>query len=132
MSWLAPVFQLVHRIPEASLNYQKVPPGSAALSDLDQNMNEAESGSKLQRPWRPEEVTAFLLGLRPPVEARCWWCEQDAACWEKVLELLGVEMVLAEGLLLLQVLLDNLMLNPVSELSQAIRENTEQLAHKMK
>lgn len=33
---------------------------------------------------------------------------------------------------LFQVLLDNLMLNPVSQLSQAIRENTEQLAEKMK
>ncbi|TKS65070.1 Centrosomal protein of 170 kDa protein B [Collichthys lucidus] len=32
----------------------------------------------------------------------------------------------------LQVILDNLMLNPVSQLSQAIRENTEQLAEKMK
>ncbi|KAK1795645.1 hypothetical protein P4O66_001141 [Electrophorus voltai] len=31
-----------------------------------------------------------------------------------------------------EVLLDNLMLNPVSQLSQAIRENTEQLAEKMK
>ncbi|MEQ2234081.1 hypothetical protein ILYODFUR_028275, partial [Ilyodon furcidens] len=30
------------------------------------------------------------------------------------------------------VILDNLMLNPVSQLSQAIRENTEQLAEKMK
>lgn len=34
--------------------------------------------------------------------------------------------------LLFQVILDNLMLNPVSQLSQAIRENTEQLAEKMK
>ncbi|XP_053470330.1 centrosomal protein of 170 kDa protein B isoform X1 [Ictalurus furcatus] len=33
---------------------------------------------------------------------------------------------------LLQVILDNLMLNPVSQLSQAIRENTEQLTEKMK
>ena len=33
---------------------------------------------------------------------------------------------------LFQVILDNLMLNPVSQLSQAIRENTEQLADKMK
>ncbi|XP_068199142.1 centrosomal protein of 170 kDa protein B [Antennarius striatus] len=77
--------QLVHRIPEASLNYQKVPPGSAAVSDLDANMNEPEPGSKQRRPWNREEV-----------------------------------------------ILDNLMLNPVSQLSQAIRENTEQLAEKMK
>ncbi|XP_053193275.1 centrosomal protein of 170 kDa protein B [Scomber japonicus] len=77
--------QLVHHIPEASLNYQKVPPGSAAVSDLDANMNEPEPGSKQRRPWNREEV-----------------------------------------------ILDNLMLNPVSQLSQAIRENTEQLADKMK
>uniref|UniRef100_A0A8C4FA97 FHA domain-containing protein n=1 Tax=Dicentrarchus labrax TaxID=13489 RepID=A0A8C4FA97_DICLA len=77
--------ELVQHIPEASLNYQKVPPGSAAVSDLDANMNEPEPGSKQRRPWNREEV-----------------------------------------------ILDNLMLNPVSQLSQAIRENTEQLAEKMK
>ncbi|XP_028996443.1 centrosomal protein of 170 kDa protein B isoform X3 [Betta splendens] len=83
LSWLG--FQLVQHIPEASLNYQKVPPGSAALSDLDANMNEPETGSRQRRPWNRQEV-----------------------------------------------ILDNLMLNPVSQLSQAIRENTEQLAEKMK
>ncbi|KAF3703280.1 Centrosomal protein of 170 kDa protein B Centrosomal protein 170B [Channa argus] len=77
--------ELVQHIPEASLNYQKVPPGSAVISDLDANMNEPESGSRQRRPWNREEV-----------------------------------------------ILDNLMLNPVSQLSQAIRENTEQLAEKMK
>uniref|UniRef100_A0A3P9PDS5 Centrosomal protein 170B n=1 Tax=Poecilia reticulata TaxID=8081 RepID=A0A3P9PDS5_POERE len=77
--------ELVHRIPEASLNFQKVPPGSAAILDLDANMNEAEPTSLQRRPWNREEV-----------------------------------------------ILDNLMLNPVSQLSQAIRENTEQLAEKMK
>ncbi|XP_041661014.1 centrosomal protein of 170 kDa protein B isoform X3 [Cheilinus undulatus] len=77
--------ELVHHIPEASLNYQKVPPGSAVVSGLDANMNEPEPGSKQRRPWNREEV-----------------------------------------------ILDNLMLNPVSQLSQAIRENTEQLAEKMK
>ncbi|XP_060947953.1 centrosomal protein of 170 kDa protein B [Limanda limanda] len=77
--------QLVHHIPEASLNYQKVPPGSSVVSDLDANMNEPGPGSKQRRPWNREEV-----------------------------------------------ILDNLMLNPVSQLSQAIRENTEQLAEKMK
>uniref|UniRef100_A0A3Q3E278 Centrosomal protein 170Bb n=1 Tax=Labrus bergylta TaxID=56723 RepID=A0A3Q3E278_9LABR len=77
--------ELVQHIPEASLNYQKVPPGSAAVSGLDANMNEPEPGSRQRRPWNREEV-----------------------------------------------ILDNLMLNPVSQLSQAIRENTEQLAEKMK
>ncbi|XP_026861086.2 centrosomal protein of 170 kDa protein B isoform X2 [Electrophorus electricus] len=70
--------ELVHHIPEASLNYQKVPPGST--SPVDSNMNDSK-----RRTWTREEV-----------------------------------------------LLDNLMLNPVSQLSQAIRENTEQLAEKMK
>ncbi|XP_056150223.1 centrosomal protein of 170 kDa protein B [Lampris incognitus] len=77
--------ELVQHIPEASLNYQKVPPGSTAGLDLDTNMNEPQPGSKQRRPWNREEV-----------------------------------------------ILDNLMLNPVSQLSQAIRENTEQLAEKMK
>lgn len=44
----------------------------------------------------------------------------------------GVGFVELSLVLLLQVILDNLMLNPVSQLSQAIRENTEQLAEKMK
>ncbi|XP_030626462.1 centrosomal protein of 170 kDa protein B [Chanos chanos] len=75
--------QLVQHIPEASLNYQKVPPGSAGAMEQDSNMND-QDGSK-RRPWNREEV-----------------------------------------------ILDNLMLNPVSQLSQAIRENTEQLTEKMK
>ncbi|XP_036438286.1 centrosomal protein of 170 kDa protein B [Colossoma macropomum] len=75
--------QLVHHIPEASLNYQKVPLGSSSPVDQDSNMNEQEGFKR--RPWNREEV-----------------------------------------------ILDNLMLNPVSQLSQAIRENTEQLAEKMK
>uniref|UniRef100_A0A3P8TPM9 Centrosomal protein 170B n=1 Tax=Amphiprion percula TaxID=161767 RepID=A0A3P8TPM9_AMPPE len=78
--------ELVQHIPEASLNYQKVPPGSTAVSELDANMNEPDPSSKQRRPWNREEF---------------------------------------------QVILDNLMLNPVSQLSQAIRENTEQLAEKM-
>ncbi|KAK0133927.1 Centrosomal protein B [Merluccius polli] len=77
--------ELVQHLPEASLNYQKVPPGCTTVLDLDANMNEAEPGSKQRRPWNRQEV-----------------------------------------------ILDNLMLNPVSQLSQAIRENTEQLAEKMK
>lgn len=44
----------------------------------------------------------------------------------------GVGFVELSLVLLFQVILDNLMLNPVSQLSQAIRENTEQLAEKMK
>ncbi|XP_016087318.1 centrosomal protein of 170 kDa protein B-like isoform X2 [Sinocyclocheilus grahami] len=75
--------ELVQHIPEASLNYQKVPPGSTSPIDQDSNMNDHESSRR--RPWNREEV-----------------------------------------------ILDNLMLNPVSQLSQAIRENTEQLAEKMK
>ncbi|XP_063078280.1 centrosomal protein of 170 kDa protein B [Engraulis encrasicolus] len=74
--------QLVQHIPEASLNYQKVPPGSLSPLEPDTNMNDQESR---RRPWNREEV-----------------------------------------------ILDNLMLNPVSQLSQAIRENTEQLTEKMK
>ncbi|XP_041131484.1 centrosomal protein of 170 kDa protein B-like isoform X4 [Polyodon spathula] len=75
--------ELVQHIPEASLNFQKVPPGSTGLKkELDQNMNDRDLK---RRSWSREEV-----------------------------------------------ILDNLMLNPVSQLSQAIRENTEQLAEKMK
>ncbi|XP_045863422.1 centrosomal protein of 170 kDa protein B isoform X4 [Meles meles] len=79
--------ELVQRIPEASLNFQKVPPGSLSSRDLDQNMNDRceDSLASKTRPRSREEV-----------------------------------------------IFDNLMLNPVSQLSQAIRENTEHLAEKMK
>ncbi|XP_037250805.1 centrosomal protein of 170 kDa protein B isoform X9 [Falco rusticolus] len=79
--------QLVQHIPEASLNYQKVPPGSVELKDFDQNMNDnrEEDASRKTRTRNREEV-----------------------------------------------IFDNLMLNPVSQLSHTIRENTENLAEKMK
>uniref|UniRef100_A0A8C3YDT2 Centrosomal protein 170B n=1 Tax=Catagonus wagneri TaxID=51154 RepID=A0A8C3YDT2_9CETA len=79
--------ELVQRIPEASLNFQKVPPGSLSSRDLDQNMNDRceDPLANKTRPRNPEEV-----------------------------------------------IFDNLMLNPVSQLSHAIRENTEHLAEKMK
>uniref|UniRef100_K9J0N3 FHA domain-containing protein n=1 Tax=Desmodus rotundus TaxID=9430 RepID=K9J0N3_DESRO len=79
--------ELVQRIPEASLNFQKVPPGSLSSRDLDQNMNDRreEPLANKTRPRNREEV-----------------------------------------------IFDNLMLNPVSRLSQAIREDTEHLAEKMK
>ncbi|XP_032917758.1 centrosomal protein of 170 kDa protein B isoform X3 [Catharus ustulatus] len=79
--------QLVQHIPEASLNYQKVPPGSVELKDFDQNMNDnrEEEPSRKPRTRNREEV-----------------------------------------------IFDNLMLNPVSQLSHTIRENTENLAEKMK
>ncbi|NXF83148.1 C170B protein, partial [Sclerurus mexicanus] len=79
--------ELVQHIPEASLNYQKVPPGSVELKEFDQNMNDnrEEDPSRKMRTRNREEV-----------------------------------------------IFDNLMLNPVSQLSHTIRENTENLAEKMK
>uniref|UniRef100_A0A8C3L2T4 Centrosomal protein 170B n=1 Tax=Chrysolophus pictus TaxID=9089 RepID=A0A8C3L2T4_CHRPC len=79
--------QLVQHIPEASLNFQKVPPGSVELKNFDQNMNDNREDdlSKKTRTRNREEV-----------------------------------------------IFDNLMLNPVSQLSHTIRENTENLAEKMK
>uniref|UniRef100_A0A8D2CQU8 Centrosomal protein 170B n=1 Tax=Sciurus vulgaris TaxID=55149 RepID=A0A8D2CQU8_SCIVU len=79
--------ELVQRIPEASLNFQKVPPGSLSSRDFDQNMNtnREDALANRTRPRNREEV-----------------------------------------------IFDNLMLNPVSQLSHAIRENTEHLAEKMK
>ncbi|XP_059859800.1 centrosomal protein of 170 kDa protein B isoform X1 [Delphinus delphis] len=79
--------ELVQRIPEASLNFQKVPPSTPRSQDLDQNMND-----------RCEDP---LAGKTRPRNRE-------------------------------EVIFDNLMLNPVSQLSQAIRENTEHLAEKMK
>lgn len=50
--------QLVQRIPEASLNFQKVPPGALTSRDLDQNMNNSHEdafGNKT-RPRNREEA----------------------------------------------------------------------------
>lgn len=78
------LFQLVQHIPEASLNYQKVPPGSAAVLDLDANMNEPESSSMHHRPWKREEVTVFYLKLHSHVLSptvlnqnveQIWWSD---------------------------------------------------------
>ncbi|NWS77564.1 C170B protein, partial [Crotophaga sulcirostris] len=81
--------ELVQHIPEASLNYQKVPPGSVELKDFDQNMNDnrEEDSSRKTRTRNHSKLV---------------------------------------------VIFDNLMLNPVSQLSHTIRENTENLAEKMK
>ncbi|XP_073494751.1 centrosomal protein of 170 kDa protein B isoform X3 [Phyllobates terribilis] len=78
--------ELVHHIPEASLNYQKVPPGSIGLKDFDQNMNDNRDDDPIKRRARNREEVIF----------------------------------------------DNLMLNPVSQLSQTICFNTEVLTEKMK
>ncbi|KAM4662687.1 centrosomal protein of 170 kDa protein B-like isoform 2-T2 [Discoglossus pictus] len=78
--------QLVQHIPEASLNYQKVPPGSMGLKDFNQNMNDSREDDPSKRRARNREEVIF----------------------------------------------DNLMLNPVSQLSHTICTNTEVLTEKMK
>lgn len=52
--------QLVPRIPEASLNFQKVPPGSMNSHNLDQNMNDSR-----------EDALAHKTRPRNREEARC-------------------------------------------------------------
>ncbi|NXL16796.1 C170B protein, partial [Setophaga kirtlandii] len=91
--------ELVQHIPEASLNYQKVPPGSVELKDFDQNMNDSreEDPSRKTRTRNREEAGHLFLYFIYDM-----------------------------------VIFDNLMLNPVSQLSHTIRENTENLAEKMK
>ncbi|XP_029316034.1 centrosomal protein of 170 kDa protein B isoform X2 [Cottoperca gobio] len=76
--------QLVHRIPEAGLNYQRVPPGSTSTREAGQSSSDHEQNSRQRAQSRDE------------------------------------------------VIVDNLMLNPVSQITAAIRENTEQLADKIK
>ncbi|XP_076605274.1 centrosomal protein of 170 kDa protein B isoform X1 [Chaetodon auriga] len=75
--------QLVHHIPEAGLNYQRVPP-SSTTREPDQSASDHEQTSRRRDRSREE------------------------------------------------VIVDNLMLNPVSQVIMAIRENTEQLAEKIK
>lgn len=124
-----PCLQLVQRIPEASLNFQKVPPGPLSSRDLDQNMNDRceDPLANKMRPWNREEAgacpprpplqTAGLAAHRGP-SGQGWGVPRAPGrrtdTWSS------------------QVIFDNLMLNPVSQLSHAIRENTEHLAEKMK
>ncbi|KAB0398858.1 hypothetical protein E2I00_006052 [Balaenoptera physalus] len=119
------VGRLVQRIPEASLNFQKVPPGSLRSQDLDQNMNDRceDPLAGKTRPRNREEAgapprreLALGSGPRQGVEGT---------------GLPGASRRRADARSS-QVIFDNLMLNPVSQLSQAIRENTEHLAEKMK
>ncbi|XP_035529612.1 centrosomal protein of 170 kDa protein B [Morone saxatilis] len=76
--------QLIHHIPEAGLNYQRVPPSSTSTREPDQSSSDHEQPSRPRARSRDE------------------------------------------------VMVDNLMLNPVSQIIVAIRENTEQLADKIK
>lgn len=57
------VSKLVQHIPEASLNYQKVPPGSVELKDFDQNMNDnrEEDPSRKTRTRNREEAGHLFL-----------------------------------------------------------------------
>ncbi|XP_058470917.1 centrosomal protein of 170 kDa protein B isoform X2 [Solea solea] len=76
--------QLVQRIPEAGLNFQRVPPSSASRREPEQSSNDQERIGRQRAQSRDEVVV------------------------------------------------DHLMLNPVSQIIGAIRENTEQLADKIK
>ncbi|KAM3595584.1 uncharacterized protein V6R79_025653 [Siganus canaliculatus] len=76
--------QLVHQIPEAGLNYQRVPPRSTSTRDSDRGVSSPEQNSRRSAASKDEAPA------------------------------------------------DNLMLNPMSEIITAIRENTEQLADKIK
>ena len=60
----SPPLQLVQRIPEASLNFQKVPPGSLGPRDLDQNMNDRGEDAMANkiRPRNREEAGARTQG----------------------------------------------------------------------
>ncbi|NWW23045.1 C170B protein, partial [Falcunculus frontatus] len=85
--------ELVQHIPEASLNYQKVPPGSVELKDFDQNMNDSreEDPSRKTRTRNREEAGHLFLYFINDIALSC-----------------------------------------LSQLSHTIRENTENLAEKMK
>ncbi|XP_060938500.1 centrosomal protein of 170 kDa protein B [Limanda limanda] len=76
--------QLIQRIPEAGLNYQRVPPSSASMREPEPSSRDLEQNGR--------------EGARSSDE----------------------------------LVVDNLMLNPVTQIIVAIRENTEQLADKIK
>lgn len=64
-------------IPEASLNFQKVPPGSLSTRDLDQNMNDCREDplTNKTRPRNREEAgtpPAPSAGRAAPTGS-LWW-----------------------------------------------------------
>ncbi|XP_063803476.1 centrosomal protein of 170 kDa protein B isoform X3 [Pseudophryne corroboree] len=59
--------ELVHHIPEASLNYQKVPPGITAFKDFDQNMNDNRDDDPSKRRARNREEVIFDNLMLNPV-----------------------------------------------------------------
>lgn len=121
---LPPPPQLVQHIPEASLNFQKVPPGSLNSQDLDQNMNDRREDplANKTRPRNREEAGT------PPTPQLTWAGGGGA----EGAGLSGGTPGHRADARFSQLIFDNLMLNPVSQLSHAIRENTEHLTEKMK
>ncbi|KAG7281219.1 hypothetical protein CRUP_019744, partial [Coryphaenoides rupestris] len=96
--------ELVQHIPEAGLNYQRVPPGPAVSKDPDQDTRDQDTRDQDTRDQNTrdqntgDQEPSTRSGPHNPEE----------------------------------VIVDNLMLNPVTQISQAIRQNTDQLAGKLK
>ncbi|OBS65710.1 hypothetical protein A6R68_05783 [Neotoma lepida] len=59
--------ELVQRIPEASLNFQKVPPGSMNCHNLDQNMNDSREDA-LANKTRPRNLSQLSHAIRENTE----------------------------------------------------------------
>lgn len=105
------LLQLVHQIPEAGITYQRVPPGSTSTEEPEQSCSDHEP-TPTQQTLSRDEVWHQRLSLFTVV-----WLHY-------IMTMLPI--------FLFQVAVDNLMLNPMSEIITAIRENTEQLADKIK
>ncbi|KAE8586889.1 hypothetical protein XENTR_v10021788 [Xenopus tropicalis] len=76
--------QLVHHIPEASLNYQKIPPGSTGLEDFDQNMNDSREDPSKRRARNIEEVIFDNLMLNPVSHLSHTICANTEVLTEKM------------------------------------------------
>lgn len=107
MSILA-VLQLISDIPEAGLRYQRVPAGTTSTREPVQSSTDHKERTRQQEQSRNEVI---------------WWspCESSVLSMERI-----------TVTCFLQMKVDSQMLNPVSQVIVEIRENTEQLADKIK
>lgn len=113
------LLQLIHPIPAAGITYQRVLPGSTFTQEPEQSSSDLELTPRQQTLSGDEVrhrrfVKHLVIFRSSSVVVTTFW------------------FVLPLTFFFLQGSVDNLMLSPMSEIITAIRENTEELADKIK
>lgn len=113
--------QLIHQIPAAGITYQRVPPGSTFTQEPEQSSSDLELTPRQQTlsgdEVRHRRFVKHLLVFGSSSVVVTTFCRL---------------FYLLLFFFFLKVSVDNLILSPMSEIITAIRENTEELADKIK